>query len=92
MQSLSGSAISRDCWDLKETNKVCGVGQRLSSDPKLLWLQLAASALIRFPAWELPYAIGVALKSKKTKQNKKPKYIYIYRERERINIYPPKLE
>ena len=35
-------------------------------DPVLLWLwcRLAAVALIRLLAWELPYAMGVALKRK----------------------------
>ena len=49
----------------------CGVGRRHKLDPALLWLwrKLAATALIRHLAWELPYAIGVALKNK-TKQNK----------------------
>ena len=46
----------------------CGVGHRCSSDPKLLWLcgRLVATALIRPLAWEPPYAVGVALKDKKT--------------------------
>ena len=44
-----------------------GIGQRRSSDPVLLWLwhRLAATALIQPLAWELLYAVGVALKSKK---------------------------
>ena len=29
------------------------------------WHRLASAALIQPPAWELPYAIGVALKKKK---------------------------
>ena len=42
----------------------CGVGSRLGSDPKLLWLRfrLAATAPIQPLAWELPYASGVPLK------------------------------
>ena len=46
-----------------------GVGRRCSSDLVLLWLwcRLAATAPIQPLAWELPYATGVALKSKKTK-------------------------
>ena len=54
----------------------CGVGHRCSLDPTLLWLwcRLAATALIRPPAWELPNAAGVALKKrKKTKKKKKRK-------------------
>ena len=51
----------------------CGIGGRQGSDPTLLWLwcRLVATAAIRFLAWELPYASGVALKSK-NKQTKKP--------------------
>ena len=47
----------------------CGVGGRHSSDPALLWLwrRRVAMALIQPLAWELPYAMGAALKSKQTK-------------------------
>ena len=53
----------------------CGVGCRCGSDMALLWLwrRPAASGLIQHLAWELPYAIGVALKSKKSKKNNKIK-------------------
>ena len=46
------------------------VGYRCSSDLVLLWLwcRLAAAAPIRPLAWELPYAVGAALKKKKEKQ------------------------
>ena len=46
-----------------------------SSDPALLWLWIrpAATALMWFPAWELPYARSAALKSKKKKKKKKKK-------------------
>ena len=45
----------------------CGVGPRCSSDPVLLWLwhRLAATAPIQPLAWELPCALGAALKSKR---------------------------
>ena len=43
---------------------------RCSSAPVWLWRRLAAVALIPPLAWEPPYAMDVALKSKKTKQNK----------------------
>ena len=45
------------------------VTDSLSLDPELLWLwcRLAATALIRPLAWELPYAADVALKRKKKK-------------------------
>ena len=44
----------------------CGVGRRQGSDLALpwLWRRLAATALIQPPAWEPPYAAGVALKRK----------------------------
>ena len=50
----------------------CGVGYRCSLDPVLLWLwcRPVAIAPIGPLAWEGPYAMGVALKSKQT--NKTP--------------------
>ena len=55
----------------------CGVRHRCGSDLAWLWLwgRPAAVVLIRFLAWGLPYAVGVALKSKtkqQTKNQKKP--------------------
>ena len=43
----------------------CATGHRRGLDPVLLWLwcRLAAVAPIWPPAWELPYATGVALKN-----------------------------
>ena len=48
----------------------CAVGHRCGSDPELLWLwfKMAAPALIRPLAWELPRALGAALKSKNKKK------------------------
>ena len=45
----------------------CGVGRRRGSAPLLLgkWRRPAAVAPIRPLAWELPYAVGAALKIKK---------------------------
>jgi len=42
----------------------CGLGHRCGSDPTLLWLwcRLVAAALMPPLAWELSYALGVALK------------------------------
>ena len=54
----------------------CAVGLRHALELVLLWLwhRLAAEAPIRTLAWEFPYAMGAALKSKKKKQtNKKQK-------------------
>ena len=48
---------------------------RCSLDPALLllllwlWLWLAAVAPVQPLAWELPYAVGAALKSKKKKKD-----------------------
>ena len=55
----------------------CGVGLRHGSDLMLLWLwcRLAAIALIGPLAWEPPYAVGSALKSKKKKKKKTKKYV-----------------
>ena len=50
----------------------CGVGHRHSSDAELLWLRLAAAALIQTLAWELPHARGTVL-SKKKKMAKRQK-------------------
>ena len=50
----------------------CGVGHRHGSDPVLLWLwcrPAAVAALIRPLAWELPYAMCMALKKQKKKKN-----------------------
>ena len=47
----------------------CGAGQRCDSDPAWLWYRPAAAALIRPLAWQLPYAAGAALKSKKKKKS-----------------------
>ena len=47
----------------------CGVGCKQGSDLAWLWLccSPAAEAPFRPLAWELPYAMGVALKKKKSK-------------------------
>ena len=48
----------------------CGVGCRHGSDPLLLllWHRLLAAVLIQPLAWELAYAVGAAIKSKKKKK------------------------
>ena len=50
----------------------CSEGHRHGSNPTLLWLwhRLAAAHLIQPVAWELPYAMGEALKSKKKNEMK----------------------
>ena len=64
---VAGSIPGLAQW-IKESGVAlsCGVDCRHSLDPTLLWLwyRLAAAALIRPLAQELPYAIVVALKSK----------------------------
>ena len=49
----------------------CGVGRRRSWDPTFLWLWCSpeAEALIGPLAREPPYALGVALRREKQKQN-----------------------
>ena len=51
----------------------CGVGPRRSSDPELLWLwcRPAAAAPNNPLAWELSYAVDVALKRERKKKRKK---------------------
>ena len=53
----------------------CGVGQRCSSNPALLWLwrRPATTAPIHPGAWEPRYAIGAAPKREKKKKGKKRK-------------------
>ena len=51
----------------------CGVVHRCSSDPMLLWHRPTAVAPIGLLAWELPYAVGEALKRKEKKKKKKKK-------------------
>ena len=48
----------------------CGVSGRHGSDPLLLWLWCspAATALIQPVTWELPYAVGMALKRRRKKE------------------------
>ena len=45
----------------------CDVGGKCSSDLVSLWCRPAATAQIRPLAWELPYALGAALKKPKKK-------------------------
>ena len=49
-----------------------GGGHKFSSDPALLWLWGRPTATAPIPplVWEPPYAMGVALKSKKQKKEK----------------------
>ena len=56
----------------------CGVGRRFSLDLAWLWLwcKPASVALIRTLAWELPYAAGVPLKSKKERKEEKRKWLF----------------
>ena len=57
----------------------CGIGLRHTLDPALLWLwrRSAATAPIQPLAWELPYAMGTALKRQK-KFKKKFKKLCIF--------------
>ena len=51
----------------------CGVGRRRSFDPALLWQWSRPAAVVLIPplAWELPYAVGMALKSKQNPKKEK---------------------
>ena len=56
----------------------CGIGQRRSSDPMLLWLwcRPAATTPIRPLAWDPPYVSGAAPPKKNQKKtNKKESYL-----------------
>jgi len=55
-----------------------GVGHRHDSDLALLWLWCRPVALapVQPLAWEPPYTMGVALKSKNKQTNKTKKQIY----------------
>ena len=72
-----------------------GVGRRCGLDPLLLWLwcRPASIPLIRPLAWELPYAVGIALKKKSEKEKQKKKYIYTYTHTEVVSpiLFPFKL-
>ena len=56
----------------------CGVGYRRGSDLALLWLWRRPTAItpIRPLAWELPYALSVALEKTKKKKKKKKKLLF----------------
>ena len=51
----------------------CGVGRKLSLEPRLLWLwdRAAVTSPIQPLDWEPPYATGAVLKRQKTKKKKK---------------------
>ena len=48
----------------------CGVGHRYGLDPELLWLWCRPADLIQPLAWELPYAMDVALKRQRKKKKR----------------------
>ena len=58
----------------------CGTGHRQGLDLALLWLwhRLAAVAPIQPLAWELPYALGAALKKDKKKEEEQKKKVAIH--------------
>ena len=64
LASLSGLGI-QSCGELYVAMS-CGVGHWRSLDPGFLflWFRQAATAPIQLLAWELPYAMGEALKRK----------------------------
>ena len=56
----------------KDTGSIPGLAQGVK-DPALLWLwrRPAATTPVQLLAWELPYAVGAALKRRQNKTNKK---------------------
>ena len=54
----------------------CGVGHRPGSGPTSLWLwcRPLATAVIRSLVWEVPYAMGTALKRQNKNKNKNQTY------------------
>ena len=72
---VEGSISGLAQWvkDLALLALSCGVRCRHGSDLVLLWLwcRPAATAPIRSLAWELPYAVDVALKGQKRPKKKK---------------------
>ena len=67
LASLSGlrSQCCHELWCRSQTQLGSGVAVAVC-----LWCRLAAAALIRLLAWEIPYAAHGALKSKKIKIKK----------------------
>ena len=70
----SDSTPGLDQW-VKGIAVGCSVGCSHSSDPVLLWLwcRPASVAPIQPLAWELPYALGAALRRPKRKEKRKKK-------------------
>ena len=71
-KNLKGSSNRSFCMvmiSIENMGLIPGLTQWVAVDPALLWLwhRLAAAVVIRPLAWELPYAIGAALKKKRKK-------------------------
>ena len=66
----------------------CDVDHRHGSDPELLWVwyRMAATDLIWPLAWELPYAMGVALKRKEKTKTKTKNQITAMKDK-RVNKF-----
>ena len=69
---------------LEDTGLIPGLAQWVKDSALLwLWCRLAATAPIRLPAWEPPYAVGEDLKSQNKQTNKqqqqKPVGVWNYR-------------
>ena len=67
----------------------CDVCLKYGLDPKLLWLwsRPAAAGPIWLLVWELPYAVGVALKKKKVEELKlylQIIWLFVYLENKKI--------
>ena len=66
------TSIHEDAGSIPGLAVSCGVGHRRGSDPSLLWLwhRPVATAPMRPLAWELPYAVDMALEKAKRQKNK----------------------
>ena len=67
--SRCGSVVTNLTNVYEDVGLIPGLAQWVK-DLALLWLWLAATALIRPLAWELPYALGTALKGPEKKKKK----------------------
>ena len=68
----------------------CGIGCRSSLDLALLWLWCRQTVTAPIPpvAWEIPYAMGAALKKKERKEERK-KFKSLQSEKVIIEVWMP---
>ena len=68
--SHAGAAETNPTGNQEDAGSILGLAQWVK-DLAWLWHRLAVVAPIRSLAWEPPYAVGTALKSKKKKEKKR---------------------